>query len=437
MDSINADTTIVNIMGFMDPGSASQFRRCERRMRSIMDSAKYWEKPPKITREGCEDPPEPYQESGGLHKIVISASFKEWKCVSCASVSSTHVHPFYRTVVCRKCCAQKLLYRVTGEKAACKKYFVAPSDLEGIPKIQKSRGVFRVLEHHVKTRAENKHGKDVVTSKLAKRSKRAETIHHNRSSSYIRRRHLLTMYTKSSLRRSSVRVDSHLMDTSVLIKLAGYHRLYSFIIRDVLDFKVTSNFSVENAKDKLFDFACFLSHCRRTGVLMDDYKTPCPHHDDFNPTIVFVDHCEGGAHFYEYMTRYVGSIESLIDRSRNVVAYTACMGEAISRENRRDICSIVCAEDGVCMDTDSFDDSFDEYIGYGVGDPVMIARECRKMSFLRSRGYDEDFDYFLNVHRMCICRSSENAKRTTLIRCRGYPIMNRVFTDDGISGFSC
>ena len=430
MDTINADTTIVKIMGFMDPGSASQLRRSEKRMKSIMDSAKYWEKNPRICRDGCNDPSEPYHVSRGLHGIILRSSFKEWKCVSCASVSSMHLHPFYRTVVCSKCYEGKLHYRVSGEKAACKKYFLKSIDIASIPRIEKSHGVFRVLEHQVMAHAETKYGRDVVVSKLEKRVKRARTIHNNRASSYDTRLRLLLMYTKCSIRRSRIRVDACLLDIKNLIRLASHHRLYGFIIMDVLDFKVTSKISVQEASDKLFDFACFMSHCRRNGVLMDDYTTHYPHHDDFNPTVVFVDHCGGGIHFYEYMTRYVISIESLIDRSKRVLSYMAGIGDSISSSDRHEISITVCAEDGVFMDVDSFD----EYIRFGVGDPVLLARECRKMAFLRSNGYDDYFDYFLNVHRMCVCRSSENAKRSTLIRCGGFPIMDRVFIDDRVSG---
>ena len=439
MDLLNSDTTIANIIKFMDPGSASQFRQCEKRVRSVMDSEEYWGDldlhSPGKHRPKRDDPVEPYHKSSGLRMIVMRTSFKEWRCVSCSVVSDKPLHDFYGTVVCRRCCEEKTMYRVMGEKAACKKYFLEPIDIIDVAKLERSRGVFRVIEHQVMTRAISKHGKEVLKSRMAKREKRIETINTNRTSSYNKRVNLLNKMTIASLRRVRSRVETHLMDLRVLLRLAEYHGLRNFMIRDLLDFRVTSKFSVREASENLVDLACLLSYCRRNGVLMEDYITPLPNHNDFYVSIVFINHCYGDAHFYEYMANYVSSIESLVSRSISVMAHEASIGESICWEDRYNIISMVCAEEGISINT-CFD-LFDEYIRFGTGDPVLLARECRKMAFLRSQGYDEDFDYYMTVRRMCACRSSANARRTTLSRCRGFPIMNRLLIDHRISGLLC
>ena len=432
MDAINSDSTIANMIDYMDPTSAGRFRVCETRMRSIMDAAVFWK-----TRSSygeVEPPVEPYHKSVGLREIVTRTSFKEWRCVSCSSVSTIPIHPFYNVVVCRSCCSRKLPYRVMGEKEASRKYFLKAEDLKDVSKIEKCRNVFRVLEAQVKALSEGKLGRDVLASRLERRQERAEKIHLNRSSAYNKRYHLLRKYTIASLRRSRVRVDSFLIDPIVLMELAGFHNVYDIIIKDVLDFRVSTRISVKEASDNLFDFACFLSHCRRQDVLEEDYKTPCLHHHDFQPGIVFMNHCDGGFHFYDHVSEYARSIESLVDRSKRVLSYSARLKDSNTCEKRHEIASIVCAEDGVPLDFTLFD----EYIRYGVGDPVMLAREYRKMCFLRSHGYDEIFDYFVNIHGMCVHRSAANAKRSTLLRCGGFPIMNSTqhpkFVNDVISG---
>lgn len=432
MDTINAATTIANIIDFMDPSSASQFRRCERRIQSVMDSPVYWSSETRESPETCH-PVEPYHVSSGLSKIILRSSYKEWMCVSCSSVSSIPVHTFYGTVVCRTCSSQNPYYRVTGLKAACKKFFVKPEDVTGIPKVEKSRGVFRVLEHQVRSCAERKHGSYVINTRIAKRSNRVDKIRSNRAWSYNRRHQLLTMHTKSALIRYRVRVDSHLMDTGVILKLAERHRLYNFIVRDILDFKVTSNYSVRLASENLFDLACFLSCCRREKVLMDDYVTACPHHDDFNASIVFMDHLSGDFHFYEYMSKYTKSIESLLVRRSSVLAHLASLGDSITREDRHEISDIVSAEEGIPLDMEAFN----EFIEYGIGDPVIIARERRKIDFLRGWGYDGYFDYYHTVHGICAQVSASYARESALSSCRGLPIMNRRFTDSSISGLFC
>lgn len=431
MDVINAETTLSNIMSFMDPVSAFEIRRSERRMKTAMDAGELCAKP--YFPVGCpKSPYEPYHVSAGLHSIILRSSFTEWRCVSCSkTVSGVPIHPFYKTIVCKKCRSDKIEYRVMGQKAACKKYFIKPADIGigEVSQIERSRGVFSVLEHQVKLVSETRLGKDVVKKKLDKRRRVADTVQSNRLWSYKRRLHLLTMYTRSSLMRSSVRIDSDLMDVSVILRIAGSYSLTDYIIRDTLDFRVNSRFSVERAAVGLFDFASFLSNCRRNGILMDDYKTTCPHHDDFNARIVFVEHSRGQMHFYEHVSKYLKSIESLLSRSRSVLTYTASMGDYISRSIRREVCEILCSEEGVPF---TENEVLGEYIDYGTGDPVTIIREYRKLIFLYSNGYSDEIDYYMNFHRMCTCQASVYAKRDVLRQTRGFPIMDRLFLDDRI-----
>lgn len=428
MDSIDAETTLHTIMSFMDHGSASEIRRSEKRMKTVMDSDHLWKKT-ELSTGIMENPRESYHASTGLHGIINRSSFKEWKCVSCGSVSDIPIHPFYKTVVCKKCRKNKIEYHVMGEKAACKKYFIKSTELGEVSRIERSRGVFSVLEHQVKSVAENKLGREAVRSKLEKRRRISDTIQSNRLWSYKRRLHILTMYTRSALMRSSVRVDSDLMDVSVILRLAGRYSLYYHTIRDILDFKVRANFSVEHASERLFDLACFLSNCRRNGIIMEDYESMCPHHDDFDVRAVFVEHCRGQMHFYEYMSKYTKSIESLLSRSRTVLLHTSSMGESASRTTRQGVCEILCAEEGLIF---SENNMLGEYIEYGTGDPVTIIRDYRKMLFLYSNGYNDEVNYYVSVHRMCPCRASIYARKSVLRRVRGFPIMDRLFLDDRI-----
>ena len=90
---------------------------------------------------------------------------------------------------------------------------------------------------------------------------------------------------------------------------------------------------------------------------------------------------------------------------------------------------MLCAEEGLSFIEN---DMLGEYIEYGTGDPVTIIREYRKMIFLYSNGYNDEFDYYLSVHRMCSCRASFYARKGVLRRVRGFPIMDRLFLDDRI-----
>jgi len=435
MDSIGSESTIVNIMEFLDPSSSAELRRSEKRMKSTMDSVTYWGSPEKqiSSRPGCDQPREPYHVSPGLSRAIYHSSYKKWKCVSCASVSNAPIHPFYNTVVCKRCLERNPMYTIMGEKAACRKYFIKPEDTGDIARIERSRGVFRVLEHQVRSRSETKHGTGVVRTRLEKRRYRSDKIFNNRIKSYNRRVKFLHTYTRASLNHYTVRIDPELMDTKVLVGLAASHSLDNFIFRDILDFKVTSNSSVTYASDKLVDLACLLSYCRRNGVLMDDYIERCPYHDDFMVSSVFMDHCCGKVHYYEFMSRYIKSIESLKNRSRSVLAYTSSFGESFSMEDRYKTSLVVCLEEGASLDPFLFD----EYIRFGIGDPVLIGRECRKIEFLRSRGYDADFDYFHTIQGMCSHVSMMKARKVSLCRCGGFPIMERLFVDSRICGLKC
>ena len=432
MDCIDSESVIFNIMNFLDYKSSSQIRRCERRMKVIMDHDIYWGGPidysGKIVRE-CTQPHEPYHVSPGLYHIIMRTSWSGWLCVACGSISNIPVHPFYGTVVCKTCINTNDMYRVMGEKAACKKYFLKSGDTSSISRIQKSHGVFRVLDHQVRKLAEDKLGKDVVATRITKRHRKSETILSNKYSSYGRRRSLLLSRTKSSIMRSRSRVDPFFMDIEKILHLAGFHGIYHYIIGDILDLRVSSRFSIDEVSVKLFDFACFLSVCRKRGILMDDYKSTCPFHDDFAVFIVFNTHCTGGMHFYEYISEYVESMEALRSRSKNVLTFTYSLGNSLSSDHREDICKILCTEEGISSINM---DNFDEYIEYGVGDPVMIARKNRKMEFLVSNGYDEYFHVYFNVYRICVNQASSLAKQRTLSNTRGFPIMKRLFVNDKI-----
>ena len=432
MDYISSESTIVNMMEFMDPFSSAEFRRSEKRMKSIMDSVTYWGSPEKKipSRTGCHQPHEPYHVSPGLSTAIHNFSYKRWKCVSCASTSNVPIHPFYNTVVCKRCIERNPRYTIMGEKAACKKYFIKPEDTGSISRIEKSPGVFRVLEHQVRNRSETKHGKGVVKTKIEKRKNRSDKIFNNRISSYNRRVKLIYKYTRTSLDHYRVRIDPGLMDIRVLTGIAISHSLKRFIFRDTLDFKVTSSSSVMSVSDRLVDFACLMSFCRRNGVITDDYTELCPYHEDLFIASVFMDHCYGKVHYYEYMSTYIRSIESLKNRSKSVLAYTSSFGESFSQENRYNTSLVICLEEGVSL----CPLLFDEYIRFGVGDPVLIGRECRKIEFLRSVGYDEDLDYFHIIQGMCMHMSSIRARDISLSRCGGFPIMERLLIDSRISG---
>lgn len=435
MNTINAESTLVSVMNYLDPKDASHLRRTEKRMRNIMDSDIYWGEAP-LNATDCFESllGQKYMShvSYGLTDIVMRSSYKTWKCISCGKHSDIPLHPFYGTVICKTCCETHPKYKIVGEKSACKKYAIGIEKLGDTPRIIKSQGVYRVLEHQVREKAESLFGKTTVQDRLNKSSRRSLVIHNNRLNSYNKRLRLLNIKTRCLVLRSNMRVDSCFKDADSIMSFAEMHNLFYFIIRDVLDFKVTSRYSIEDASEKLFDLACFLTCCRRNGIIMEDYVTKCPHHDDFRISKVFTTHCTGGIHFYEHIPAYMTSIERLVNRSKDVIMYTGKRREEMGRSERIKLYEILCIEEGIYFDTEEYySRELDEYINHGVGDPVMIARECRKIEFLKISGYDDMIDRFLS-YGLCYCVSVSRARSTTLMRCGQFPVMNRFCIDDRV-----
>ncbi len=430
MNKLRADILFVNISEFLDVQGASNFRRTHTQARDAIDSSEFWDN---FIESSKNDSPYTLKHTSyGLGGIISRQSLKENMCVTCGEYSCSFpipcgcvtMHPFFGVMVCQNCTNHDPMLSIINEKDACKKYLIDPDDMENIAHIKKRS--IKVLDYAARYCGELKHGKEKIQSILDKRDKRRMTIKRNRILARNKRVIELEAYMEMKV-DGSIRADSYFRLMSNWRKVISEHTLSSYLLHDIFEYRVSVDSTVKIIGDDIFDFCCLLTYCKNNGVLMEDYKTPCLHHHDFIPRTVFNNSKNGGIHYYEFMCRYTDSIKQLTDRSKSVEIYTKRDGTSLNEDDRRSIVDILCLEDYIVFDYEKFQ----EYIEDGIGDPVLIAREIRKMDIIISMGYYEWNEYLLYIG-MCQGMASKEARRATLLESNGLPIMNRYLLDDRI-----
>lgn len=431
MGIFSTDVILVNIIEFLDVYDAANTRRTSRHFKDCMDSKPYWDgflyktKKPSI----CVLK----HSSAGLGCIISRQSISRHMCVSCGEYSDSNkdntrsyiqTHPFFGIMSCKSCMINDPVLSIISENEACKKYKITIDDISSLARVKKR--TFHVLDCSARFCGELKHGVEFIQNMLDKSNKRKIAIRKNRINQKNRRLAELETYVRNMI-TADHKIDIILIEMDIWLGIIVYHNLGHFILGDLFENRSSVGRVVKDAGDEVVDFCRLLTHCRRNNVLRSDYKSCSPGHADFLPGIVFKNSISGGDNYYEFMSRYIKSIDDLMDRSRSVEFYTKRDGSSLTRKDRVLIVDILCMEDYVEINYTPFE----EYIEHGVGDPVFMARELRKMDVFFQEGLYEEMNY---LHHMGV--ANENvygvARRFILRQMGGLPIMTRFFIDDRI-----
>lgn len=431
MEKISIDVILVNILEFLNVCDAANTRRTCRHFRNCMDYKPYWDsflyktKKPSI----CVLK----HASAGLGCIITRQSVSRHMCVSCGEYSDSNkdnirsyiqTHPFFGIMSCKTCMINNPVLSIISENEACKKYKISMDEISSLPRVKKR--TFHVLDINARFCGELKHGVDFIQNMLDKSNKRKVAIRENRINKKSRRLSELETYVRMMI-TADRKIDIVLSEMSIWLDIIVYHDIGRFILGDLFENRSTVGRVVEHAGKEVVDFCRLLTHCRRNNVLCSDYKSCSPGHADFLPGIVFKNSISGGDNYYEFMGRYIKSIDDLMDRSRSVEFYTKKDGSSLTLDDRIIIVDILCMEDYVEINYNPFE----EYIEHGVGDPVFMARELRKLDVFFQAGLYEEMNY---LHHIGVDDKDVYgmARRSILRRMGGLPIMKRFFIDDRI-----
>jgi len=94
-------------------------------------------------------------------------------------------------------------------------------------------------------------------------------------------------------------------------------------------------------------------------------------------------------------------------------------GRIVNSIERKELSVSSCVEDGVEYDETVFSD----FVEYGSGNPVILAREKRKSVFMNMNGYGSIFAQLMNFHGLDEDIAKQYAKKRVLYKTYGFPPM--------------
>ena len=422
MTPFSTDVILVHIMKFLDVSGAANSRSVDHQFKRVLDSNTYWNE--FLYQSKKNSVLLLKHTSVGLGGIISRQSIHKNMCVSCGEYSHIQTHPFFGIMSCKFCMKTDPILSIISENQACKKYKITRDDMTSIARVKKR--TYHVLDCNARECAELKHGVSFIQSRLDKSEKRRLSINRGRIEARAKRVSQLKTGFKSRIIGDS-KVDSIFLDFDICMNIIIYHKMGYYLLGDIFDKRVSVRRDVSMAVYDVYDFFCLITYCKRMGILLEDYKECASGHADFEPGVVLKNSYNGGPNFYEFISRYSKSVEDLMTRSRSVEFYTKNDGSSVNKKDRTLIVDILCIEDFVEINYTPFE----EYIEYGEGDPVFIARELRKMDVLFQYGLGEEMQYLNSIGTSADLVYSM-ARSFVIREMGGLPIMNRFFIDDRV-----
>ena len=424
MDTI-PDICVKHVMDYFDRDSAYNIRITERRLGNILDRHKSW--------ENNNNKRIILNNSIGLSYLSIRDSIYKWSCISCKNENMNDIHPFYNVPVCSICSSSVDFFKTLTVNQACNLFFIGKEDIEHVPKRYKTSKSKLVLYNKAKECGEKKNGVVGLKNMIFKRESRRKLLFIKRKKAVNDRIRTIKNKTWFLLNSNYSRIDAVFMDVGRLFKVMHRNSLSKMIMGDTFEFKLKTRVSTEIVSNRLFDLACMLSYCKEMGIVMADHVTiNTIIHDGFHIPSVFKKHIRGGKHFYVHISEYMKSIDILYNRSKDVQMYIS-KNRIIESYDRRVIATKICTEEGIVMREEIFRD----FIEFGIGDPVLIAREDRKLGFLLDRGLDAGISFYENDLGFSFEESEYHAKMYIFNNFGGFPIFTNIFVDDSIPSLYC
>jgi len=407
---------LINVFEYVQFNDIKIIPRISKYMKEILDTnSPYWEKKsseickPKGNSILCDQSP-------GLTCLIVNAGFRVSRCISCKSQAWVHRHEFYDVPICIQCENINMSFMFGGFKSICKKYYLDPEKHENDENISKIRvgSNYRVLDSHVLKAASIFHTNGVLLKKLELRNLRKELVTKKRFQKCKERRRKVKYEFEKLVSLNDVRVHEDLSQFISAEKIAYHHEVGDYIFGDCFRPIIDSFMSFDEASHRLFEFVCLVTFMEKRSLLDASY---CANDDAHMPGHIYKGYRKSGVHFYELVTRYSDARASYWKRLDKMSIYI-CV-KILDADQRKKLAISTCIEDGVTYDCLYFSD----FVDYGVGNPVSLAREKRKNIFMNSNGYESIYGQLMNFHGLGSDIAHRYAKKRILNRTHGFPPM--------------
>lgn len=360
-------------------------------------------------------------KSATVNALLTKGSRKHLNCFVCNStLFPVECHSFYNVIMCCNC-INSPRFSTGGFKKTCQTFFIDPeSDLvKDIPKIQFGN-YYKVLNSNMESIAVKKYGRDTLDHMLNKRRvKRLRTVRNKRFKKDDRFDKLVELY------ENKLPSNIHPMLTSLddVNEIMDDFNIFHVAYGDMLQCKVKVRTTPEVVCDRIIDFSKMITSMIKYSILDENLGVQNPYTDIVHPGLIFQSHVFGGNNFHEQIMEVVIATSQFVQKSNNFKYFSRC--NDLDRNMRFKFANNFCIEDGIDYDQESFE----EFVESGVGNPVSISRKRRITIFLNGFGYSSIIsDCVQSGVDFCVAESI--AYKNSVHRSRGIPPMNYVCTID-------
>ena len=361
-----------------------------------------------------------YKNSIGTTALLIKSSWRQAFCLNCGCTTLLHINYYYGIFLCYECEKNNNFFFEVNLRASCVDYFLdykTQKENVNLVKVKNGRG-FKVLHKDLLEVAHTQYPNGELQTKLDLRYFRMLETNKRRYKSRERRIASVKTTFNYLVNCNISRIDPVLMDMVYLTSVVNMFGCRDKIFGDVYSLKITTKFTVSEVCHNLCDYSMMITYMKKKGLLDNHYNM-----NRFSigttPLYIYLKHMRSsGLHFYEMVNEYVESANEIEKRSDEVQRYLLTEK---TKQQRKSLAVAMCVEDAV----DYNHDDFEEFVEFGLGDPVYLARKKRARVFLNRNGFMDHLDRYLNAGY----RTSEAydlATKLVLDRTKGYPPMMRV-----------
>jgi len=415
------EENVINILEYVELNSVHHIRRVSKYSKEILDSDKNKKMWNRISNKYCM----PYHKGIGIKNspgstaLLKRASCISHRCISCFRRDiRIYIHPFYNINMCGLCKMDKL-FLISGLKTACKKYFVNPSSSfiqQSIVK-QKVGNNFRVMDKHVRSYAEIVYPGGDLRMKLDNLRIKRDSIDIRRGNLRQGRMNDVERGFSKLCTENPSRVDKVLSCFKCTKSLILVDMLNMYIFGDLFSYKIRTSSNVKEASEKMYEYASMISYMKKCGLMTERYQNI---YDSYTSRHIFKKYVHGGLHFYEVLSSMTNSQRLYKKRLDKMTIHLDI--KCLDVSSRKKLSVSTCVEEGIEYD----EDSFDEFVRYGVNNPVRIARDRRKLLFLNSNGHMTNIYRYMEFYRITEEEASIHSTNRILNVTMGYPIMDPV-----------
>lgn len=316
-------------------------------------------------------------------------------------------------------CEKKNNCEVGAIKKTCTNFFIKPGE-DGVISMKKLRygNSYRVMIKHVRKVASEKYGVDNLNNMIISREDKRLILRAKRLDVQDLRYYRLQYMYEARVRYLD-NIHDDFKSTRNITDHAERLNLLGFIYEDLLYLKLKTRTNVEECISKFVDLAKMLTFALKKKIIDSNFEVTIPYVDHVNLFHIFTRHIHSGVHYMESLGEIILAIVEYTQKCENYMFLERTSPSTITKIYREELSKICSLEDDIEFD----ENTFSNYIESGIGNPVVLSRNRRKDVFLNKYGFSLIIDDLI-FSGVDITIATNVARKESLIRSRGYPVMS-------------